>query len=57
MTFARTKIFIACLLATGLGLSACSNSNNSDKKQDTLTASAPATVKPLTLANVMHSNA
>ncbi|MEK5755930.1 DsbC family protein [Acinetobacter variabilis] len=43
MTFARTKIFIACLLATGLGLSACSNSNNSDKKQDTLTASAPAT--------------
>ncbi|WP_180052430.1 MULTISPECIES: DsbC family protein [unclassified Acinetobacter] len=43
MTFARTKIFIACLLATGQGLSACSNSNNSDKKQDTLTASAPAT--------------
>ncbi len=43
MAFARTKIFIACLLATGLGLSACSNSNNSDKKQDTLTASAPAT--------------
>ena len=43
MTFARTKIFIACLLATGLGLSACSNSNNSHKKQDTLTASAPAT--------------
>ncbi|WP_312087377.1 DsbC family protein [Acinetobacter variabilis] len=43
MTFARTKIFIACLLATGLGLSACSNSNNSDKKQDMLTASAPAT--------------
>lgn len=43
MTFARTKIFIACLLATGLGLSACSNSNNSDKKQDTFTASAPAT--------------
>ena len=43
MTFARTKIFIACLLATGLGLSACSNSNNSDKKQDTLTASTPAT--------------
>ena len=43
MTFARTKIFIACLLATGLGLSACSKSNNSDKKQDTLTASAPAT--------------
>ena len=43
MTFARIKIFIACLLATGLGLSACSNSNNSDKKQDTLTASAPAT--------------
>ena len=43
MTFARTKIFIAGLLATGLGLSACSKSNNSDKKQDTLTASAPAT--------------
>lgn len=43
MTFARTKIFIACLLATGLGLSACFNSNNSDKKQDTLTASTPAT--------------
>ena len=43
MTFARTKIFIACLLATGLGLSACSNSNNEAKKQDTLTASAPAT--------------
>lgn len=43
MTFARIKIFMVCLLATGLGLSACSNSNNSDKKQDTLTASAPAT--------------
>jgi thiol:disulfide interchange protein DsbC len=42
MNFARTNIFIACLLATGLGLSACSN-NTQDKKQDTLTASAPAT--------------
>ncbi|MDM1341257.1 DsbC family protein [Acinetobacter pseudolwoffii] len=49
MTFARSKIFMACTLAAGLGLAACSNSNNEAKKQDTLTASAPATGEASTL--------
>lgn len=43
MLFTRSKIFLACTLAAGLGLTACSNSNNDEKKQSTLTASAPAT--------------
>ncbi|WP_299153574.1 DsbC family protein [uncultured Acinetobacter sp.] len=50
MTFARTKLFIACVLASGLGLSACSNSDNEQKKQDNLTASAPATGEASTLS-------
>ena len=50
MTFARSKIFIACTLAAGLAITACSNSNNEDKKQDTLTASAPATGEASTLS-------
>lgn len=49
MTFARSKVFMACTLAAGLGLSACSNSDNNTKKQDTLTASAPATGEASTL--------
>ncbi|WP_180037290.1 DsbC family protein [Acinetobacter sp. YH16052] len=48
MTFARSKIFMACTLAAGLGLTACSNSTNNDKKQE-LTASAPATGEASTL--------
>lgn len=43
MSFTRTKLLIACTLAGSLALTACSNSNNDDKKQNTLTASAPAT--------------
>lgn len=50
MTFARSKVFVACTLALGMGLSACSNSNNEDKKQATLTASAPATGEASTLS-------
>ena len=43
MSSTRSKIFIACTLASSLAISACSNSNNDEKKQNTLTASAPAT--------------
>ncbi|OTG64603.1 thiol:disulfide interchange protein [Acinetobacter sp. ANC 3903] len=43
MLFTRSKIFLASTLVVGLGLTACSNSNNDEKKQNTLTASAPAT--------------
>ncbi|WP_347456129.1 DsbC family protein [Acinetobacter thermotolerans] len=50
MTFARSSLFIACTLAAGLGLSACSNSNKDDKKSDNLTASAPATGEASTLS-------
>lgn len=42
MLFTRSKIFIACTLVAGLGLTACSKPN-SDDKQAPLTASAPAT--------------
>lgn len=43
MSFTRSKLFIACTLASSLAITACSNSNNDEKKQSTLTASAPAT--------------
>lgn len=43
MLFTRSKIFIACGLASCLAITACSNSNNNESKQNTLTASAPAT--------------
>ena len=43
MSSTRSKIFIACTLASSLAISACSNSNNDEKKQNTLTASTPAT--------------
>ena len=33
MLFTRSKIVIACTLATGLALSACSKSNNDEEKQ------------------------
>ncbi|ANF82764.1 thiol:disulfide interchange protein [Acinetobacter sp. NCu2D-2] len=49
MTFARSKVFVACALVAGLGLTACSKSNNEDSKQTTLTASAPATGEASTL--------
>ncbi len=49
MAFTRSKIFMACVLASGLTLTACSNANNEDKKQNTLTASAPATGEASTL--------
>lgn len=42
MLFTHSKIFIACTLAAGMGLTACSKSNN-EEKQAPLTASAPAT--------------
>lgn len=49
MTFTRAKIVMAMTLAAGLGLTACS-SNNDEKKQTTLTASAPATGEASTLS-------
>ena len=49
MTFTRVKIVMAMTLAAGLGLTACS-SNNDEKKQTTLTASAPATGEASTLS-------
>lgn len=42
MLFTRSRLFLACTLASGLVLSACSK-NNQGQEQDTLTASAPAT--------------
>lgn len=42
MLFTRSKILIACTLASSLAITACSNSNNDDK-QSPLTASTPAT--------------
>ncbi|QIC61405.1 DsbC family protein [Acinetobacter schindleri] len=50
MTFARSSLFIACMLAAGFSLTACSNSNQNDKKSDTLTASAPATGEASTVS-------
>ena len=43
MLLTRSNIFLACTLASSLAITACSNSNNDEKKQSTLTASAPAT--------------
>jgi hypothetical protein len=51
MSSTRSKIFIACTLASSLAISACSNSNNDEKKQNTLTASAPATGEASNLGN------
>ncbi|MDM1249153.1 DsbC family protein [Acinetobacter sp. R933-2] len=42
MQLKRSKLMIACMLASGLALSACSKSPDT-KKDDTLTATAPAT--------------
>jgi thiol:disulfide interchange protein DsbC len=50
MLFTRSKIVIACTLATGLALTACSKPNNDEEKQATLTASAPATGEASTLS-------
>ncbi len=43
MLFTRSKLVIACTLAAGLSLTACSKSNSDEDKQAPLTASAPAT--------------
>jgi thiol:disulfide interchange protein DsbC len=43
MRFTRSKFFLASTIAVGMTLSACSNANNEEKKQATLTASTPAT--------------
>ena len=43
MLFTRSNIFMACALASSLAVTACSNSNNDEQKQSTLTASTPAT--------------
>ena len=48
MLFTRSTFFIACTLAAGMGLSACSKSNN-EEKQAPLTASTPATGEASTL--------
>ncbi len=43
MLFTRSKIFLASTLVASMALVACSNSNNDEKKDATLTASTPAT--------------
>ncbi len=43
MLFTRSRLALACTLASSLILAACSNGNNEDKKPNTLTATAPAT--------------
>lgn len=43
MTFARSKFFIVCAIASSISISACSNSDNNEQKQGALTASTPAT--------------
>ena len=48
MLFTRSRLFLACTVATALALSACSK-ENSAQKQDALTASAPATGEASTL--------
>lgn len=48
MLFTRSRLFLACALTSGLVLSACSKENQA-QKQDTLTASAPATGEASTL--------
>ncbi len=47
--FTRSTLLIACSLASAFAITACSNANNEDKKQTTLTASAPATGEASTL--------
>ena len=49
MTFTRSTLLIVCSLASAFAITACSNANNEDKKQTTLTASAPATGEASTL--------
>ena len=49
MTLTRSTLLIACSLASAFAITACSNANNEDKKQTTLTASAPATGEASTL--------
>ena len=49
MTLTRSTLLIACSLASDFAITACSNANNEDKKQTTLTASAPATGEASTL--------
>ncbi|WP_130803546.1 DsbC family protein [Acinetobacter ihumii] len=42
MLFTRSRLFLACAIASSLAVTACSKENQA-QKQDTLTASAPAT--------------
>ena len=48
MLFTRKPLFIACAIASSVLFTACSN-NTEEKKQDSLTASAPATGEASTL--------
>ena len=50
MLFTRSKFFLASTLAASMALMACSNSNNDEKKDSTLTASTPATGEASTLS-------
>lgn len=49
MVFTRSKLALACALASTLLVSACSK-ENSAQKQDALTATAPATGEASTLS-------
>lgn len=50
MTFTRSKFFCACALASSIFIAACSNSDNNDQKDGTLTATTPATGEASTLS-------
>lgn len=43
MLFTRSKLMMMCALSTSLMMTACSQSDDAQKKDDTLTATAPAT--------------
>lgn len=50
MIFNRSTLFVACTLCSLTFLTACSNNNQQASKNDTLTASAPATGEASTLS-------
>ena len=54
MSFTRSKLTLACTLATGLLFSGCSNSKEVSKDDGTLTATAPATGEA---SNITERNA
>lgn len=54
MLFTRSKLMMMCALSTSLMMTACSKSDDTQKKDDTLTATAPATGQA---SNITERNA